>query len=215
MAAVQRRLVAGIAVHGGHDAAFDAERIMQRLGHRRQTVGGARPVRYHRVRGLQFAVVHAVDHRAVDVLARCRQQHAFRALIQMHLCQQPVVELARAFQHDVAPFPVQLVHLVGRHDLHLSAPQIQRAVADFDFIGKTPVDGIVFDQMCRSLQRAGRVDAHHLDVIPARCRDMRQGAAADAAKSVDTDFDGHGGVLWQRSGTLPVLYLVVVNRGKG
>ena len=46
---VGQHLVVGIGMHGGHQAADDADRIVQHLGQRRQAVGGARGVGDHRV----------------------------------------------------------------------------------------------------------------------------------------------------------------------
>src|SRR5207248_3257679 len=44
---VERRLVAGIGVDRGHEAGLDADEGVQHLGHRREAVGGAGPVRDH------------------------------------------------------------------------------------------------------------------------------------------------------------------------
>ena len=41
---VERRLVAGVGVDGGHEALLDADRVVQHLGDRRQAVGRARGV---------------------------------------------------------------------------------------------------------------------------------------------------------------------------
>ena len=57
------------------------------------------------------------------------------------------------------------------------------------------MDGIVFDEMRSSGERASGVHLDHFDVIAPRGRDMAEGAAADAAKSVDANFDGHGAFL--------------------
>src|SRR6266705_2553519 len=40
-ALVERRLVVGIGVHGGHEALLDADRVIEHLGDRREAVGRA------------------------------------------------------------------------------------------------------------------------------------------------------------------------------
>ena len=73
MAAVQRGLVAGIAVDRGHQTAFDADGLMHHFRQRREAVGGAGAVGDHRLCRQHFVIVHAEHHRAVHVLARCGQ----------------------------------------------------------------------------------------------------------------------------------------------
>src|SRR5690606_3422676 len=76
---IQRRLVAGVGVDGGHVAALDAEQLVQHLGHRGQAVGGARGVRHHDVVGGQRVVVDAIDNGLLDAVARGRDQHPLGA----------------------------------------------------------------------------------------------------------------------------------------
>ncbi len=102
-----------------------------------------------------------------------------------------VIELAGAFQHDVAAVPVQIIHVIGGIHLHRATAQIHGAIAQDDLAGETAVHAVVFDQMRGGLQRAGGVHLDHLDIVAARGCDMRQSAPADAAKPVDPDFDGH------------------------
>ena len=59
---VQQHLVAGVGVDRGHEAALDAERVVQHLHHRRHAVGGARRVGDHVVP--LRVVVAVVDARA-------------------------------------------------------------------------------------------------------------------------------------------------------
>ena len=58
---VLRRLVVGVGVHCGHEAIFDAHSVVQHLGHRGQTIGGARGIRHDRMIRRQLVVVDAVD----------------------------------------------------------------------------------------------------------------------------------------------------------
>ena len=65
--------------------------------------------------------------------------------------------------------------------------------------------GIVFQQVHCRLDRACGVELDHFNVVTARACDMRKGAAADAAKTVDADFDCHDRLLlgWVRSAIPP------------
>jgi hypothetical protein len=52
---VEDLLVVGIGVDRGHQPAFDADRVVQHLGERREAVGGARGVRDDLVIGVSLS----------------------------------------------------------------------------------------------------------------------------------------------------------------
>src|SRR5690606_8301296 len=109
---VEAGLVVGIAVNGGHHAAFDADGIVQNLGDRHQAVGGAGSVRYHQHVLGELVVVDAIDHGQIGAVAGRRHQHALGAGGQV--CGSLVLgrEDAGAFQGDIhAQF---LVRQLGR-----------------------------------------------------------------------------------------------------
>ena len=200
MPPVQSELVASVGVDGRHDAAFDADRVIHDLGQRGQTVCSTGPVRHHEVRGPEGFVVDAKNNGAVHILGRCRNQHALRTALKMRLGLFAVIEIACAFQHHIHVGPVQLIQIVGRHHPHRAATEVQRVVPDDYVAAIRAVHRIVFDQVCRSLQGARRIDGDHFYVVATRACDMRQGASANATEPVDADFDGHGdplgGWLW-------------------
>ena len=81
--AIQRRLVAGIGVDRGHMTTLDANRIIEHLGNRGQTIGRARRVGDDDVLRCQFSIIHTVNDGLVSILGRGRAQNAFRAGIDM------------------------------------------------------------------------------------------------------------------------------------
>jgi len=185
-------LIAGVGVDRGHDAALDADALMQRLGQRREAVGGARPVRDHLLARLQHRIIDAEDHGAIHVLGGGRDQHLTRAAIQMRAGFGAVVELAGAFEHHIDAFPVQFVELVGGHDLDRPAPQIERVARHRDRVAKAAMHAVVAHQVRGGLDRAGGIDLDDLDIVAQALGDMGERAATDAAETVDADGDGHG-----------------------
>lgn len=102
-----------------------------------------------------------------------------------------VVEFAGTLQNNVTAGPVQLVHVVGREHLHVTAAQVHGAFADGHVVWKTTVHAVILQQVGCSFQGASGIDLDHFDIVAARGCDMRQSAAPDAAEPVDPDFDGH------------------------
>ena len=71
--AVDELLVAGVGVHGRHEALLDAERVVEHLHHRHEAVRGAGGVGDDLVRlDVEGLVVDAEDERGVGVVARGR-----------------------------------------------------------------------------------------------------------------------------------------------
>ena len=193
---IQRRLVAGVGVDGGHIAALDAEQVVQDLGHGGQGIGGARAVGDDDVVGSQGLMVDLVDDGLVGTVAGGRDQHPLGAGGQVGRGLFLGREDAGAFEGDV---DVQfLVRKLGRvtlgGDPDLAHAHIDPAVAVFDRAGEAAVDGVILQQMGVGLDRAQIVDRHHLDVATAMLDDRAQDEAADTAETIDGDADGHGAV---------------------
>ncbi len=176
---------------GGHDAALDADRIVQHLGQRGQTVGGAGAVRDHPLIGQHLAVVDAIDHGAVDVFRGGRDQDLFCATLKVDRRFLAVIEFTGAFQNNVTAVPVQFLGVVGREHLHRAATDIHRVAVHFDVIAETAMDAVIAQEVGVGLNRAGRVDLDDLDVVAGSLSNVGQGAAANAAKAINADRDGH------------------------
>ena len=191
---IQRRLVAGVGVDGGHIAALDAEQVVQHLGHRGQGVGRARTVGDDDVVGRQRLMVDLEDDGLVGVVGRGRDQHALGARLQVGRGLVLGGEDARAFQGDVH---LQLgVRQVGRvalgRDLDLAGADVDPVLARRDRAGEAAVHGVIAEQVGVGLYRTQVVDRHDLDVLAAVLDDRAKDEAADAAEAVDGDANGHG-----------------------
>ena len=144
MAPVERGLVACVAVDRGHDAALDADFVVQNLCEGRKAIGGAGPVGDHALARLQGTVVDAVDHGAVDVAGWRRDQDFFGPLAQVHVGAVAVVEFAGAFETPVAAGPVEFFWIIGRHHVNGPAPKVHGVARDGDRAAKAAMDAVVF-----------------------------------------------------------------------
>ena len=66
---------------------------------------------------------------------------------------------------------------------------------DLHLVREVAVHAVVAQQMRIGLDRAEIVDGHDVDVLAAGFVDRAHDVAADAAKSVDGDSDGHAFLL--------------------
>ncbi len=188
---VERRLVAGIAVDRGHEAAGDADRIVQHLGHRRQAVRRAAGVRDDDVVLCQRVVVHAEDDGLVGIVAGGRDQHPLGAGRQVRLHLFLGGEDAGAFHDDVDVAPGQVGRVADRRDLDRTAADVDRIARNRDLGGEAAVDRVVAQQMRIGFDRAQVVDRHDLDIIAPRFDDRAQHVPTDPAKAVDRYLDSH------------------------
>ena len=188
---VQRRLVAGIGMDRRHEAALDADGIVQHLGDRRQTVGGARGVRHHDVIARQRMVVHAVNDGLVRAVAGGRDQHPLGAVFQMRQALFLAGEDAGAFHHDIDMGPWQVSGVPDRRHFNRTAPHVDGGGGGRHGAGKAAMDRIKAQQMGVGFDRAQIVDRNDVDIGAARFNDGPQHVAANAAEPIDGDFDGH------------------------
>ncbi|MNM84710.1 hypothetical protein D3C81_968050 [compost metagenome] len=183
---------------GGHQAVLDAQLAVQHLGHRRQAVGGARGVGDYLLRGAQHAVIDAVHHRGVDLLARRRDDHLARSRQQVRGGLLAAGEGAGALQHDIHAerLPGQLQRVAERRDDDAVAVYAETIGVMGDFPREAPMHAVELEQVGVDLGLAKVVDRHDLQRVAVIAG--VQGAedvAADAAKSVYRQADGHGGRL--------------------
>jgi hypothetical protein len=192
---VRQHLVVGVGVDGGHQAGFQADGVVQRLDQRGQAVGGAGSVRDDGVGRLQHVLVDAEDDGGVDILAaRCRDDDLLGAALQVGRSLFLGGEEAGALQHDVhaqlAPWDFGRVTLRE----HADRIAVDDHVVAFDRDGarELAVGGVVAGQVGVRLGIAEVVDRHDLDVLLfAAFVESAQDVAADAAITVDCNFDRH------------------------
>src|SRR5262249_14458929 len=92
---------------------------------------------------------------------------------------------------DAEVLPGQLGGVALGRDLDGAVADADGVALDGDLAGEAAVHAVVAQQMRVGLDRPEIVDADHLDILAARLGDRAQDIAADAAKSVDPDPDGH------------------------
>ena len=125
--AVDQHLVAGVGVHGRHEALLDAEGVVEHLDQGHEAVGGARRVGHDLVGvGVEGVVVDADDERGVGPLRRGRHDHPGGAGIEVLAGLVPVGEEAGGLDHDVdlEVAPGQLLGVA--HLQHLAACRRRR-----------------------------------------------------------------------------------------
>ena len=214
MQRVHRALVAGIGVDRGHEAALDADRLVQHVGDRRQAVGGAGGVGDHGVLGGQLVVVDAVDHGEVRAGGRGRDQDPLGAALEVGGGLFLAGEDAGALQHDVDPevAPGQLGRVAFGQDLDLLAVDADGVFRRFDGAGEGAVHRIVLQQMAVGLGRAEVVDRHELYIVAPRLHGRAEHQASNPPEAVDAYPDRHSPLLFMSiAGPLhPVEVLAVV-----
>ncbi len=176
----------------GHEAAVDADRVVQHLGDGRQAIGGAACVRDDQILGRQRVIVDAEDDGLVGAFAGGRDQHALGAGRQMRLAFLLRGEDAGAFHDDVDFGPGQIGRIADRGDLDRAATHIDRIAADRHRGRKAAMHAVIAQKVGIGLDRAQIIDGDHLDIGAARFDDGAQHVAPDATETVDGDLDCHG-----------------------
>ena len=193
MRAVLQVLVGGVGVDRGHQAALDAERVVEHLGQRREAVRGAGRVADDRLRAVVEVVVDAHDDRDVVVGGRRRDDDLLGAtgvdvLAGVGGLGEEAGRLDDDVDAQVAPRQVGRVAL-GEH-LHRVAADLDALAVGGDVLGQLAQDAVVLQQVGEDLGAGEVVDRHDLDVLAAG-RGGPPEVAADPAESVDAHADRH------------------------
>ena len=101
VAIVQDTLILGIAVHGGHKPAFDADTVHQDLSQGGEAIGGAGRARDNLIGRFKLVMIDAVHHCAIYIFTGGRNQHFFCARIKVALYGIAASEDTRAFHHNI------------------------------------------------------------------------------------------------------------------
>jgi hypothetical protein len=193
---VDRLLAVGEGVHRGQQPAVNAEGLMQHLGHGSQTIGGAGRIRDHMVLG---RVVHAVVHTEHDcqvlILGWSRDDYLLHAVPLVGNGLGGVGEEARAFHNDVNI----LASPRDRAGIPLSE-DLDRPSVDHDVVAvssnlafERPVVGVERKQVGVGCGVGQVIDGNdlHVAVEAVLLKNGPEREAADAAKTVDADANGH------------------------
>ena len=107
-----------------------------------------------------------------------------------------VQEQAGGFDHNVSADLVPLqgggVALLGQ--ANLLAVDDQGVAVDRNLAFEAAMHAVVLEHVGQVVGFEQVVDANHFDVLEVLCGGTEH-HATDAAKAVDTDFDGHGSIL--------------------
>jgi hypothetical protein len=189
-------LVVRVGVHGGGEAALDAEVVEQDLGDGGEAVGGARGVGHELV--LDRVVLLLVDtqhHGDVGILGRRRDHHLLGARLQVLGRRRLVAEDTGRLHHDphahLAPWQGRRI-LLGA-DAHLASVDENRFALVGDLGVENAVDRVVLEEVGQRLGVREVVDRHHLDLRRLECRSEEH--PADTSESVDPDPHAHGALL--------------------
>ena len=175
---------------GRHEAALDAERVVDDLGERGQTVRRAARVRDDRFASVAL-VVHAIDEHRGLVLGRSREDDFLRAGLEMGLGGHFVQEEPGGFDHDFCAdlIPLERGRILDRGEPDLVAVDDEMVALDRNFPVETPVDRIVFEHVGQILGFEQVVDPDHLDVFAEVFDRRAEDHASDAPEAVDADFN--------------------------
>ena len=200
MGGVEDFLVAGIAVNRGHQTALDAEGLLEDLGHRAETIGGAAGVGDDLLVAGQRGVVHTKDDGGIHVfrgLGRNGKENLLGAAGQVLLDAFAVTEEAGGFQNDLdvsaGPVDVRGIFLGGDDDG--LAVDDDGVVGSFDLAGEPAHDRVVLQQVCQGGGGDQVVDGDNFDVRVGGSQDAED-VATDAAEAIDTNLRGHERTPW-------------------
>ena len=190
---VEDALVTRVGVDGGHDAALDAEVLVENLGQGGEAVGGARGVGHDVHRGVVVvALVDTHDEGAVDVLGGGGDDNLLGTTVNVGLGLLAVGEEAGGLHDDldaqVAPGQVGGVAL-SEH-LDVLAVDGDAILVVGDLAVETTEDRVVLEQVGQGLVVRQVVDGDNLDV-GALLEGGTEEVAADPAEAVNTNAGGH------------------------
>jgi hypothetical protein len=187
------RLVVGVGVHGGGEAALDAEGVEQDLRDGGQAVGGAGSVGHQLV--LDRIVLLLVDpehHRDVRILGRRGDDDLLGAGLQVLGRGGAVAEDPGGLHHDPHAHltPGQRGRVLGRADSDLPPVDEDRLALGLHLGVERAVYGVVLQEMGQGLGVGQVVDRHHFDV--RRLQGRAKEHPADPSEPVHSDAHCHG-----------------------
>lgn len=178
---------------GGHDAALDAEVLVENLGQGGEAVGGARGVGHDVHRGVVVvALVDTHDEGAVDVLGRSGDDDLLSATVEVGLGLLAVGEEAGGLHDDLDAqvTPGQVGGVALSEHLDVLAVDGDAILVVGDLAVETTEDRVVLEQVGQGLVVRQVIDGDNLDV-GALLEGGAEEVAADPAEAVNTNAGGH------------------------
>jgi hypothetical protein len=193
--AIDELLVAGVGVHGLHEALLDAERVVEHLHDRHEAVRGAARVGDDLLgREVEVLVVDAVHERRVGAVARGRHDDERGATLEVVGGGVALGEDAGRLDDDVDAevAPRELLRIAHLQHLELVTVDRDAARGGLDGLAERAHHRVVLQQVRHRLERAEVVHRHDVDVDPALLGSAEE-VAADATEAVDTNTNRHDG----------------------
>ena len=193
MGGVEDALVTRVRVDGGHDAALDAEVLLENLGQGGEAVGRAGGVRHDIHRGVVVvSLVHAHDEGAVDVLRGSGDDDLLGTTVEVSLGLLAVGEEAGGLNDNLNAelAPGQVGGVTLREHLDVLAVDDDALVIVGDLALEATRDRVVLQQVSEGLVVGEVVNGDDLDVR-ALLESGAEEVTANAAEAVDANAGGH------------------------
>ena len=191
--AVERHLVAGPGVNGGHDAGHDGSEVVQTLGHRGEAVGGAGSSGDDVVLSGQRLVVDVVHDGGQIAAGRSGDDDLLGASVDVGLSLSLAGVEAGALENDVdvEVAPRQVVGVGLLVDLDLLAVNGDGILASNDLVIASVVAlrGVVLQQVSEHIGRGEVVDSDDLGALMTE--HLTESQTTDATEAVNSNLYCH------------------------
>src|SRR5579885_1512610 len=191
---VKNALVVGVGVDRVHQAALDAEGVVQYFGCRSQAVRCTGGVGDDIVlAGIVHIFVDAEHNRDILAFGRSRDNYFLRTAAQvgrrfLRIGEKPC-GLDDELHTQIPPGNLRRVAL--RDDLDVMAVDDKRVLCRLDSARKTPVGRVVLQQVSVGLCIGNIVDRNDLDILRVALKHCLQGLPSDAPEAVDAYTNAH------------------------
>ncbi len=191
---VEDALVVGIRVNGVHQAALDAESIIQHFGGGSEAVGGARSVRDNVMPGgIIHVFIDAQHHCQIFAFGRGGNDDLLRAALEMRRRFIGISEKAGRFDHQVDTIiaPGDEGRITLRENLDSAPINDDRVSSGLDFAGETAIGGVIFEQVSVGRGISQVIDGYDFQFARVAFENSLQRLASDAPEAVNADTCGH------------------------
>jgi len=189
---IEDDLVIGVAMNGGHDAAYDAEVLKKDFDYGCEAVGGAARVGdYVVLGGVILAVVHTEDDGDVFVGGRSGDDDLLDGGAEVGFGLGGIGEVSGGLYDDFCTggCPVELRGVALSEHLEGFAVDGDGVLTSGDFVLQVAEDRVVLEKMREDRGAGEVVDGNELDFgIAQSCA---ENVTADSAEAVDSNLDCH------------------------
>ena len=189
---VNRLLRSGCSVNRGHEAALDAELVVENLGDRSEAVRGAGSVGDD-VLTCVGLVIHAIDEHRGRVLGRSGHDDLLRTGRDVSASLLVRKEEARGLDNDLSTdvAPSESGRILLSRETDLLAIDDEAVAVDRDVMLEDTVNGVILQHVREVIGFEKIVDTDHFDVVREVFNRRAENHAADTAKAVNANLDSH------------------------